>query len=512
VLRLDQHDDDQKWIDCCREAAVKLVEALRAREHLLQVARDLERYLQNTQRPDSPPLHRNESPPDDPWTGEQSLIGMATTDQPPRTSDEAESFNQAEYDRMKRFESHCEYYRKEFIKWANGTLGCQYNDWAHWGDLLMGISHKVSKVLRGPTVDTAPPAAGPQSKERLDAGVQPPRTSDEAEIELRRVLATHSETIVREACRIFGNVRPDVEPESAERRLEVACPGGVWTVTLAGQRLQICDPSGRRVHSSNGHESTGVHLAMVLDELRRHAAEVEPEIAPPPLPSSRCEGHVVRSSVRPPFTVEINEADMETAKEIERLRSEIEELRRHIAEDDHAIEQALGKALGYPYIYEVEEDGKRSIVAPDYPGAVKTDEVCVGEHTSVWLAVEAADKLTAANAEIERLRGCEINLGTLRPKLADCEDALRKSNAEIERLKAALSVKPGGCRMLSEGDECDCTLCRQSKQCSEQLTAEREARETAAKAFAESQAEAQEQEHRAITWHGGGQTLSESTD
>lgn len=46
-----------------------------------------------------------------------------------------------------------------------------------------------------------------------------------------------------------------------------------------------------------------------------------------------------------------------------------------------------------------------------------------------------AEQLKAKDAEIERLRGCEINLGALRPKLADCEDALRKANAENERLK-----------------------------------------------------------------------------
>lgn len=104
---------------------------------------------------------------------------------------------------------------------------------------------------------------GEQSLMGVATADQPTRTSDEAELELRRVLAAHSESIVREACRIFGNVRPDVEPDA------------------------------------------------------------EPEIALPPLPSSRCQGHVVQSSVRPPFDIEINEADMETAREIERLKNEL---------------------------------------------------------------------------------------------------------------------------------------------------------------------------------------------
>ena len=48
------------------------------------------------------------------------------------------------------------------------------------------------------------------------------------------------------------------------------------------------------------------------------------------------------------------------------------------------IEQILGKALGYPWY---KDDQK------NFPGATEKDGVCVGEHTAVTLAMEAADKL-----------------------------------------------------------------------------------------------------------------------
>ncbi len=57
VLRLDQYGDDPWWIDCCREAANHLCNAMRARDGRFDgIAEDLERYLVSTQLDDSPKL------------------------------------------------------------------------------------------------------------------------------------------------------------------------------------------------------------------------------------------------------------------------------------------------------------------------------------------------------------------------------------------------------------------------------------------------------------------------
>ena len=48
------------------------------------------------------------------------------------------------------------------------------------------------------------------------------------------------------------------------------------------------------------------------------------------------------------------------------------------------IEQILGKVLGYP---------KYKNYQKSFPGAADADGVCVGDHTAVTLAMEAADKL-----------------------------------------------------------------------------------------------------------------------
>lgn len=46
-----------------------------------------------------------------------------------------------------------------------------------------------------------------------------------------------------------------------------------------------------------------------------------------------------------------------------------------------------------------------------------------------------------------------------------CRDTyLGRVQTENIRLRKALQVKPGGCKMLSIGDKCDCTLCRQSNE------------------------------------------------
>ena len=68
-----------------------------------------------------------------------------------------------------------------------------------------------------------------------------------------------------------------------------------------------------------------------------------------------------------------------------------EVLERCIA-TDRAIEQVLGKALGYPRYCDDQKN---------FPGSTEADGVCVGEHTPVTLALEAAERLRSMEAAYE---------------------------------------------------------------------------------------------------------------
>jgi len=60
----------------------------------------------------------------------------------------------------------------------------------------------------------------------------------------------------------------------------------------------------------------------------------------------------------------------------------------------YEVEQALGKALGYPWY---KDDQK------NFPGATEADGVCVGEHIAVTIAREAARKITELKARVAEL-------------------------------------------------------------------------------------------------------------
>ena len=74
---------------------------------------------------------------------------------------------------------------------------------------------------------------------------------------------------------------------------------------------------------------------------------------------------------------------------------EIDALRSACAKQDEEICQTLGQALNYPWY---KDDQK------NFPGATEAEGVCVGEHVAESLAVEAAKKIDALRAEVERLR------------------------------------------------------------------------------------------------------------
>lgn len=75
---------------------------------------------------------------------------------------------------------------------------------------------------------------------------------------------------------------------------------------------------------------------------------------------------------------------------------ELTRLRRAFAEEADDVEQALGKALGYPWY---KDD------PANFPDATEADGVCVGEHVPGSIAREAASRIGELHAAVLALLG-----------------------------------------------------------------------------------------------------------
>lgn len=146
----------------------------------------------------------------------------------------------------------------------------------------------------------------------------------------------------------------------------------------------------------------------------------------------------------------------QVAQEIESLTSERDALREKVelltykhryatAEIDrlqHAsyqlheeVCQTLGKALGYPWLKDDQDN---------FPGATEADGVCVGEHVAESLAVEAAKEIKRLRQRLEIDRaydgeGREVEAPEGAPDGIECRDeTIRLLEAEVESLQKAL--------------------------------------------------------------------------
>jgi len=81
--------------------------------------------------------------------------------------------------------------------------------------------------------------------------------------------------------------------------------------------------------------------------------------------------------------------------------AEIARLRSGAAKSDDDICQILGKALGYPWF---KDDQK------NFPGATEDHGVYVGEHVAETLAEEAARKIAALRAQVERMKRAIVDI------------------------------------------------------------------------------------------------------
>jgi hypothetical protein len=73
----------------------------------------------------------------------------------------------------------------------------------------------------------------------------------------------------------------------------------------------------------------------------------------------------------------------------------VQDLRRKCGEEDYAIQQTLGKALGYPWF---KDD------PANFPDATEDDGVCVGEHVGATLAMQAAERIAGLASAVRTLR------------------------------------------------------------------------------------------------------------
>lgn len=84
------------------------------------------------------------------------------------------------------------------------------------------------------------------------------------------------------------------------------------------------------------------------------------------------------------------------------------------AKELNEVEQILGKALGYPELYEADDPEKGPITCgTEYPNAKPTGTVCVGDHVPATLAQEAANRIRSTEEEVAHLHGLGVIHGAV---------------------------------------------------------------------------------------------------
>jgi hypothetical protein len=110
------------------------------------------------------------------------------------------------------------------------------------------------------------------------------------------------------------------------------------------------------------------------------------------------------------FGQDLSDLLLAAADEIERLRLACTAMNTEVC-------QRLGKALGYPWFKDDQEN---------FPGATEENGVCTGEHVAESIAAEAADWI----GEVEAQRDEAVERGN------DWCDQAKKARAERDRLRS----------------------------------------------------------------------------
>jgi hypothetical protein len=122
--------------------------------------------------------------------------------------------------------------------------------------------------------------------------------------------------------------------------------------------------------------------------------------------------------------------------------AETARLRAACAKEDDGIQQALGKALRYPWYKDDQVN---------FPGATEVNGVFVGEHVAATLADEAAAKIVEMRARIVGLeaeligvRAAAANNNAAREALAETKRTLRtKADAVVRAAEQVLKTEAG---------------------------------------------------------------------
>jgi hypothetical protein len=110
--------------------------------------------------------------------------------------------------------------------------------------------------------------------------------------------------------------------------------------------------------------------------------------------------------------------------DIHKLVAEIERLRLACTKMNDEVCQRLGKALGYPWFKDDQEN---------FPSATEESGVCTGDHVAETIAAEAARRIGNLEAERDRLR--EALDGVMNSHGEQLHDAFAVANATLKETR-----------------------------------------------------------------------------
>lgn len=111
-------------------------------------------------------------------------------------------------------------------------------------------------------------------------------------------------------------------------------------------------------------------------------------------------------------------------------KQERDQLRVAICKSSDEIERVLGKALGYPWYKDDQEN---------FPGATELNGVCVGDHVVESIAAEAANRISQLTADLKKARDALEKIATANHWAAQMVVYAKQALAQITREETSTS-------------------------------------------------------------------------